>query len=506
MKESFLNKPIPPEMAVENYDLENPDPKILTARMEEAEEATIKNKSFAEKWKNTIKAEVSSSGKDGRKKEYLYVHDVSPEKLKTEVPVVYALGWGADSESRKKHIECLVEEHKRRVITSDSMSHGISAEKNGFPAVEMEKMTALLETLRASGFYIKEDGTATGQVDLVAHSEGAIYSIMLAYFYPQLVRNLVLENPAGLAGDTNKGTFAKRWLDVQKQQQWDKYKEEGVQPENRLGKVLGKNMLKTVESVLAISSDTEFFREMLKGIKANGTGVGVILTTEDKFFPAGKVLSEINEEYFDYLISEDGTHDSTYYEPEKYAGIENKITEKLEAKKEDNENAEQLAAHFAMHPEQLNSPADLGEAGPEIVEFESMVASFESTHSLAELHAIVDISSDLDELFTFAPILADPKRIEKDINDYELHNPAYVPTYKEKIARLKAIVLSPEDQRIYDMRMAARTDLIPIKEMLDTLKRETNISIEQQKAVDEKYKILTRAIGGIRKGKVDHDR
>jgi hypothetical protein len=42
--------------------------------------------------------------------------------------------------------------------------------------------------------------------------------------------------------------------------------------------------------------------------------------------------------------------------------------------------------------------------------------------------------------------------------------------------------------------------------MLDNLKTETNISVEQRKAVEEKYKRLTSAVGGIRNGKVDHDR
>ncbi|MFH1200983.1 MAG: hypothetical protein V1484_01490 [bacterium] len=175
-------------------------------------------------------------------------------------------------------------------------------------------------------------------------------------------------------------------------------------------------------------------------------------------------------------------------------------------KQQEKEDAEWLADHFAMHPEQLVAPEKLREAGSEIVEFEARVASFEATHSLTELHSIIDISSDLDELFTFAPILADPERIEKDIKTFELHNPGYVPIYKEKIARLKAIILSPKDAKIYEIRMAARKDLIPITEMLDTLKKETDISLEQQKAVDEKYKRLTSAVGGIRNHKVDHDR
>jgi len=167
------------------------------------------------------------------------------------------------------------------------------------------------------------------------------------------------------------------------------------------------------------------------------------------------------------------------------------------------EDAEREANHFTMHPEQ---PVNLREAGPEIEKFDNAVALFEATHSLAELYLIVDISSDMDDLFTYATILDNPQRIENDIKDFENLNPAYVPIYKEKIARLKAIVLLGEEKRTYEIRRAAVIDLIPIKGMLDTLKKETNISVEQRKVVEEKYKRLTSAVGGLHKGKIDHDR
>jgi hypothetical protein len=162
--------------------------------------------------------------------------------------------------------------------------------------------------------------------------------------------------------------------------------------------------------------------------------------------------------------------------------------------------------HFAMHPEQLVSPTTLRETGPEIAEFEAMVASFEVAHSLAELHLIVDVSSDLDELFTNAPDLADPQRIEDTIKAYERHSPKQVLIYKEKIARLRAVVLTPEDAKIYEMRMAAREALKPITEKLEALKKKKDISFEQLEKLKAEYRRLTRAIGGINNHKVDHDR
>ena len=214
-----------------------------------------------------------------------------------------------------------------------------------------------------------------------------------------------------------------------------------------------------------------------------------------------KIQPELQRKTSDDTASNKSKQPSVEVSNEDTVNISDEAIKLLEQQRR--EDAERLVDHFKSHPE---SPVSLREAGPEIAKFEDMVTLFEATHSLAQLRLIVDISSDVDELFTYAPILADSQRIEDDIKTFELNSPAYVPTYKAKIARLQNLILSPEDARIYEMRRSAVTDLIPIKKMLDTLKTETNISAEQRKAVEEKYKRLTSAVGGIRNGKVDHDR
>ena len=123
---------------------------------------------------------------------------------------------------------------------------------------------------------------------------------------------------------------------------------------------------------------------------------------------------------------------------------------------QEREDAERLVDYLARHPDPVISPENLREAGPEIAEFEALVVSFESMHSLAELHSIID--------------------------------------------------LTPTEAPKHAIREPARVALIPIVALLNILKKETNISIEKHEELKAKYKQLSRAVGMINNNKVDHNR
>ena len=125
-------------------------------------------------------------------------------------------------------------------------------------------------------------------------------------------------------------------------------------------------------------------------------------------------------------------------------------------RKQEQEDAKLLADYLARHPEPEILPENLREAEPEIAQFESMITLFESTHSLAELNLIIDLTA------TEAS-----------------KNP---------------------------IREPARVALIPIIALLNTLKKETNISTEKHEELKTKYRRLSRAVGMINNNKVDHNR
>ena len=124
-----------------------------------------------------------------------------------------------------------------------------------------------------------------------------------------------------------------------------------------------------------------------------------------------------------------------------------------EQQKKKDEDA-QYAQWMEAHPEP-EAPA-LRESGPEIAEFEAMITRFEVEHSLEALHQIID--------------------------------------------------LAPEEAPKHPLREPARAALEPIVATLTRLKGETNISPEKYADLRAAYKRLSRAVGMINNGKVDHDR
>ncbi len=96
------------------------------------------------------------------------------------------------------------------------------------------------------------------------------------------------------------------------------------------------------------------------------------------------------------------------------------------------------------------------ESGPEVIKFKEMIDSFESEHSLAELHQIIN--------------------------------------------------LTPKEAPDYPLRESAKKALIPIVKLLNTLRDETDISLEEWKELKGQYRRLSQAVGIINNNKVHHDR
>ncbi len=120
----------------------------------------------------------------------------------------------------------------------------------------------------------------------------------------------------------------------------------------------------------------------------------------------------------------------------------------------DQEEADQLADYLIRHPNLEPLPPDIVEQAR--TEFDSLVSKFESTHSLAELHLIVD--------------------------------------------------LTPQEAPNHPLREPARVALIPIVKLLNELKATYGETSPEYQSIKEKYMRLSRAVGMINKDKVDHNR
>ncbi len=98
----------------------------------------------------------------------------------------------------------------------------------------------------------------------------------------------------------------------------------------------------------------------------------------------------------------------------------------------------------------------LVERGGKFAEFDDMLAAFESFHSIAELHSIID--------------------------------------------------LTPREAPNHPIREPARLALIPIVSKLNALKQKADTSPEEREELKAKYMRLSRAVGMINNDKVDHSR
>jgi pimeloyl-ACP methyl ester carboxylesterase len=121
------------------------------------------------------------------------IYDVTPEKAKTEVPVIVAPGWAVNAEVFKDNIQELAKRGRRAI--SFGNYHGVEnnlTNMENIPNEEWRKVVALIGTIESQNI---------DKVDVMAHSEGAIYTLLAAKMYPEKFRNIILVDPAGFIQD-----------------------------------------------------------------------------------------------------------------------------------------------------------------------------------------------------------------------------------------------------------------------------------------------------------------
>lgn len=156
------------------------------------------------------------------------------------------------------------------------------------------------------------------------------------------------------------------------------------------------------------------------------------------------------------MSAENPSHDPTQEAPKPE---ENKLEQPPQAVKSEPRRLtpeEEKAEYEKWLEKNPEVPKVLIECGPEIAKFQELVASFEATFSLAELHLITD--------------------------------------------------LTPKDAPSHPLRGPAHEALAPIRIQRGKLKEDTNITPEEFAELDKEYKRISRAIGIINNGKVDHTR
>lgn len=234
------------------------------------------------------------------------VYDIVPEKLVSPIPLLICTGWLEVPESWRKHVERLAS-LGNRVIVYDA-PHGLPIRTGplGF-LIERQKMqtaVAILKALRVE------------QVDVVGRSEGAIWAVLLADFYPTLVRHVILQNPAGVIGQDWPLPFYFRWRRDQKQLKNNEEHDPPPFAPVSIGTVFKRNWWRTIASVWAIMNSNVLPK--LRQSKADGHKIAIVTTQHDRLFPWEKIQARTGG-LFDWCCVLRGGHTSFFCRPEEFA-------------------------------------------------------------------------------------------------------------------------------------------------------------------------------------------
>ena len=242
------------------------------------------------------------------------VYDVVPEKLKIfSIPVFICPGWVEVPLSWSKHIDRLVE-LDYRVIAFDA-PHGLPIPTQPGPwghilgalFIERQKMATLIAIMNAMN--IK-------QADLIGRSEGAMWALLTAHHHSERVRNIVLQNPAGLIGQDWIIPFLIRWRRDMRQTALNEENDPAPYAPVPAWTVWAQSYLRTAREVIALMFANS--RRQLCEARVNGHKVALITTDHDRLFPV-ELIRRHTEGLMNTYSELRGSHTSFFCRPAEFA-------------------------------------------------------------------------------------------------------------------------------------------------------------------------------------------
>jgi len=260
--------------------------------------------------------------------------DVRPEELKTDVPTFFGTGWGASRNVYESMMLGMADKGRR--VVSMFAPHGIDTEPDfgkgdkTYAAAELRKAAAMLRTLEKKDIH---------QLDIVAHSESAIWTLIVATMHPEKIRNIVLIGPAGLIDEDSFGRLAVDFsLDIVQEainsEKLPRPKiERSVQPGSPadmfgvLKNIVG-NPMRSLKEVLAIK-DADI-RKMLETLKEQGVHISIVHGARDTVFPMERMNKVVNTKQVDGFYSVYGAHNELNSNPVAYITVIDHALDALE--------------------------------------------------------------------------------------------------------------------------------------------------------------------------------
>jgi pimeloyl-ACP methyl ester carboxylesterase len=257
--------------------------------------------------------------------EFLVI-EVSPTRLKTNIPVVIAPGWSEPANIFEPS-QSVIARKGRKSLCFDHPRLGGKVEPNSnYSTPELRKARALLDLI---------DNTGSDKVDIMAHSEGAVYTVIAASLEPEKFRNMVLIGPAGMIGQDTLtallGRFSKKIARNLAQAITDpKTTKKIALAHAGAAQYIAKNPLRALKEAVAISKSN--IHEMLPKLRSQGIGIVIIHHTDDEAFPMHRIQQVAKTEQVDGILAVTGLHDDLCIYPEKYTAVAEEMLSALEKK------------------------------------------------------------------------------------------------------------------------------------------------------------------------------
>ena len=277
-----------------------------------------------------------------------------PEGVReADIPVLYATGFGSVGKMIPGVLGQIPGEQNRRLVTwnevvgidmensvlferqanNDSIE-GERPEEAAIPTVQLSKALGLIETLRH---------TQIDKVDVVAHSEGAIHTLLAAALYPEKFRTIVLNSPAGLSGSQSTLSLAVFTIFDRIKQKFDDNKEKDLESydpsANKMPITVStkkfnphntKTHTRSKKSTFLLDSISQMakveMQDVLQYVRSQGVKVAIVHGGTDTAFPATKMVEKItgspdgnmNQHVEEFVLQPKYGHDTTIRRPDLF--------------------------------------------------------------------------------------------------------------------------------------------------------------------------------------------
>lgn len=237
---------------------------------------------------------------------------VKPEKIQN-TPIVYAIGWGTDTTMHLPPMKSLAGKGFDVWSVNPPRKGSSRRSQEELPSTEIEsnKANSVVSLLK----HLHESGVE--QVDMVAHSEGAIYASLAALKALEIpgaakVRSIILVEPAGLMGKDSVVKLASRFA---RQAFGNVIRNPNLYVRNRKSGRGIFSLRTSVHEALAIAEAN--LSDLLKILTENGIKIGIIGGNFDSVFPAREIVDTLQTGNLNIPFSTlDIRHNGIYAESE----------------------------------------------------------------------------------------------------------------------------------------------------------------------------------------------